>query len=244
MLVNEYTVLRMGNHSQASKFSKLLGVRCLRGAQYSVPTKVVIENSHDKRIECKCDKCGVEFVLMSKDIKHRKDGYDLCKSCALSKHIIELNMKFGNSMRKKALQTRKKNPNFNKICKNNLPPPGSQCGENNPNWIERNEEYFGRVGKYKVYSRDVARFTRKQPIHTLKNIEKRGMLYEDGAYHLDHKISKKFGYLNNISPILIGDIENLEFIPAKQNCVKRANCSMTFGELLARIEMRENDGIT
>lgn len=67
------------------------------------------------------------------------------------------------------------------------------------------------------YRRDVDILTRKQPIHTLPNFEKRGKAGVDGAYHLDHVISVWYGYHNKVPKSSIADISNLRFIPWMEN---------------------------
>ena len=54
-------------------------------------------------------------------------------------------------------------------------------------------------------------------------------------YQIDHKISKKEGFINNIDPSLIGHIENLELIHWKTNNKKKTKSSITLEELLLSI---------
>lgn len=56
----------------------------------------------------------------------------------------------------------------------------------------------------------------------INNLELRGV-----DFHLDHRYSIKMGFINDIPPEIIGSIYNLEIIPAKINCSKRAKCSIT-----------------
>lgn len=86
---------------------------------------------------------------------------------------------------------------------------------------------------YERYSESVWRFTNRQDLETLENYDKRGRLDEDeNAYHLDHKFSIKKGFEENIPPEIIGSLKNLEMIPGKKNCAKRAKCSISKEELL------------
>ena len=66
----------------------------------------------------------------------------------------------------------------------------------------------------------VQKETDLQPISQLENYDKRGHSGISGSYNLAHIISLKYGYENNISPDIIGDIRNLRFIPWKQNLSK------------------------
>jgi hypothetical protein len=94
---------------------------------------------------------------------------------------------------------------------------------------------LGEYEKYKQrklfirYVKKVNFFTKKQPLHLLLNIEKRGK----GQYHLDHKFSKLQGFLNNIDPVIIGNIINLEMITEVENSSKQDKCSITKENLLS-----------
>lgn len=61
--------------------------------------------------------------------------------------------------------------------------------------------------------------TESQPLHLLKYHKKRGFRCAR-CYNLDHIVSISYGYLNNISPEMIGNISNLRFIPYKENIRK------------------------
>ena len=76
------------------------------------------------------------------------------------------------------------------------------------------ENYHQRYKKYKAL---VLKVTRKQPLYQLVNYDKRGRF----KYHLDHIISIKFGFNNNIDPEIIGHISNLQYIPYIDNIKKR-----------------------
>lgn len=78
---------------------------------------------------------------------------------------------------------------------------------------------------FKKYELLVWSITNKQPLEELKNYEKRGNIaYKKNAYHLDHKISIKYGFENNIPPYIIGNIDNLQMLPARENCSKGSQC--------------------
>jgi len=83
------------------------------------------------------------------------------------------------------------------------------------------EEYQKRLTECEKYRRLVRRITDKQPIHLLEHCEKRGRTGEDGAYHLDHIIQIKQGFIERISPKIIGHISNLRFIPWRENLTRR-----------------------
>ncbi len=75
--------------------------------------------------------------------------------------------------------------------------------------------------EWDLYKSKVWKITRIQPIHLLENFDKpRGLNGVDGAYQLDHIISIKSGYINGINPEIIGSVNNLRFIPWKENLEK------------------------
>lgn len=69
---------------------------------------------------------------------------------------------------------------------------------------------------WRKYRKLVWKITEKQNLKKLPNYESRAFV----GYHLDHKVSIWYGYKNKIDPNLIGSINNLEFIPHKQNMMK------------------------
>jgi hypothetical protein len=68
----------------------------------------------------------------------------------------------------------------------------------------------------KLYYAMVWEVTELQPYYNLENSDKRGWK----NYHLDHICSISVGYHNNISPELIGNIKNLQFLHYKENIDK------------------------
>ena len=62
-------------------------------------------------------------------------------------------------------------------------------------------------------------YTESQPLHLLKNYEKR-CFRGVNCYHLDHSLPIIYGYLNNIPPEKIGSLTNLRFIRSTVNMRK------------------------
>jgi transposase len=93
------------------------------------------------------------------------------------------------------------------------------------------EDFLKNLNDFKKYKRKVVSITKKQPIHNLLNFNKRGVSGVDGNYHLDHKFSIVEGFKQKISPWIIGNIINLEFIPWEENVKKRTKCSINEEEL-------------
>ena len=101
----------------------------------------------------------------------------------------------------------------------------------NGRWLSDDEKSFAHLYYEKVW-----RFTNKQNLESLANITKRGRLdLNENAHHLDHKFSIKEGFKNHLLPYYIGHINNLEMLPARENCSKGAKCSISSIELLNSI---------
>jgi len=95
-------------------------------------------------------------------------------------------------------------------------------------------EYLNDLNEFYKYKINVNRITKQQSIENLLNYNKRGKSGVCGAYQLDHKFSIMEGFKNKISPSIIGNINNLEFIPWIDNIKKRAHCSITKEELIIK----------
>jgi len=93
------------------------------------------------------------------------------------------------------------------------------------------DEYILTLPVFKKYKRDVWYYTNKQNLKILPNYEKRGLCGVKGAYQLDHKYSILEGFKNNVDPKIIGNINNLEFIPWKNNRDKGTKCSVSLEEI-------------
>jgi len=57
-------------------------------------------------------------------------------------------------------------------------------------------------------------------------------------YHLDHKLSIRDGFINNIDPVYVGHYYNLEIIPSIKNLQKSSSSSITPYELLEQVKQR------
>lgn len=58
-------------------------------------------------------------------------------------------------------------------------------------------------------------------------------------FHLDHMYSVYQGFVEKISPYIIGFIDNLELIPAKENCSKQLKCSQSLEQLVSKINQNK-----
>jgi len=88
-----------------------------------------------------------------------------------------------------------------------------------------------QLDDYELYRKFVWIETNKNNLNLLPNSDKRGLAGVEGAYQLDHKFSISAGYINDVSPVLVGSSYNLEFIPWEDNISKQGRCSITIEEL-------------
>ena len=77
-----------------------------------------------------------------------------------------------------------------------------------------------KAATYRDYERIVRDLTELEPIGLLNNYEQRDFF----KYHIDHIVSIRFGYLNNIPAEQIASIENLQMLPMKENMDKGHGC--------------------
>ena len=76
----------------------------------------------------------------------------------------------------------------------------------------------GHWGEFEWYREQVKRLTENNT-NEVPDIHKRGF----NSYHLDHKISIKYGFANNIPAENIAHASNLEILPWKDNICKSDN---------------------
>lgn len=95
-------------------------------------------------------------------------------------------------------------------------------------------EFRSATSDWEKYKFLVWESTNRNDLTLLENYEKRGLAGVDGGYQLDHKVSIKFGFDNNIEPDIIGNINNIEFIPWEENLSKGSGCSITLEELIKK----------
>ena len=74
--------------------------------------------------------------------------------------------------------------------------------------------------KYSVYLDRVKKLTNMQPLHLMKDFEKR----EFNKWNVDHIISVKYCWKNNITVEECANIRNLQVITHDENYKKRSQC--------------------
>ena len=96
---------------------------------------------------------------------------------------------------------------------------------------------IGSITDYNKYCMLVDKETRLSlQFNQLQNMHQRGV-----DFHLDHMISKCFGFNNNILPYVIGSIHNLKIIPASENLSKQRKCSISLDQLIQIINETSNN---
>ena len=101
-------------------------------------------------------------------------------------------------------------------------------------------DYIAQLPEFENYKREVSKITNQQPIHLLENSNKNRGKGEDD-YQLDHMFSKREGFLQDIDSEIIGNICNLEFIPARENISKGKDCSISKEELIKRFNESDKE---
>lgn len=101
--------------------------------------------------------------------------------------------------------------------------------EKNGRWVPYNQ-----LSDKKYYEQLIRKQTEKQNIKTLKNSNLRGPVEKNG-YHLDHIYSISEGFKNNIPVHIIANINNLKFIPARENQSKNYKCQITINEIINKM---------
>jgi hypothetical protein len=191
-----------------------------------------------------CSSCNKEIFYS------RKDGYErailenrMCFSCTVkSKKYRENRSKclIGKPISQshkdnisKAMKGRKITW-MNKIIpklKGRIVPPDQEIKRLESRLKMNYDEYCKRRPKYFNYKSKVMSITRKQPINLLENFDKmRGLAGTKNGYQLDHIITIKNGFENNINPHIIGNIKNLQFISWEENLHKNKNSNINISD--------------
>jgi hypothetical protein len=182
-----------------------------------------------------CPTCGCDILYKGKskrwNVKLGEKNKTKCSKCQNKNQIPwnvgipmseESKSKSRNSKIGKSVHTNeykewlKQNSPFNGVGENSIVIKTIMKNEN-----ITYDEYITKYNNFIEYERIVNYYTKKQSINNLKNSDKkRGRCGDDGAYQLDHIISIKEGFDKKINPQIIGGIDNLQFIPWKENLLK------------------------
>ena len=89
----------------------------------------------------------------------------------------------------------------------------------------------------RLYYIQVWILTESQPLHVLKNHDKR-CFRGASCYHLDHIVPIIHGYISKIPPEKIGSISNLRFIKARVNMRKGSKLTSESHKVLRKIKRK------
>jgi len=205
------------------------------GFENSQQNKEIKEKTTKTNLERYGNKCPLHNKVIVKQVKQTN----------MERYGVE-HPQQNNLIREKTTKTNlERYGNNTPLCNNNVKQKGKETNlgrygtefisqskhhrkimEESNNWLPL-EEY----NNYKLYKREVLKYTNREPTQLLENIENRGKSGMGGAYQLDHRVSKFHGFKNGIPPYIIGNICNLEMIPWLDNVIKHRNSSITIEEL-------------
>lgn len=216
-------------------------VRC--NAAYSGKQRT--ENA--KKVSLPCDYCGTVFEKLENKVKHSKKHYCSLECCDNHKKVLMKNKgnhRFGVSQTEELKQRKREKMKGwwkDEAYKARRKKGFEEAMKGRDYWFGADpetrdkvrrkliENYYGvpygehyeLMDEKNAYYRKVWEHTNRQNLQELTNYEKRGKIgHSEDPYHLDHIIPISYGYKNDIPPEVIGDIENLQFIPAIENVRK------------------------
>lgn len=177
--------------SNQGKYYSVLGYRDIKqGNIISVKINDLPSNSN-KKVLCKCDECDVEFERQFQLIN--RSPIHFCHNCN-RKHI-------GKTMNRTNtdLATKKR------------------CGNKHPRWVENKNDFV-------LYSRSVRSLTEtvyKKHLDLINpHRHKRSLCGIENGWQLDHKISIKTGFTNDMPIKKIASVDNLQMLPWQLNRTK------------------------
>lgn len=171
-----------------------------------------------KKIEIICKKHGSFFKSPSEFIQS-KHGCPVCGSVEGNKAVpIEKKREQAKRLND-SLTPEDRKKNGEKVSKTMI-----ETGRSIPRELKSDWE---------LYKFDVYKLSKQQPVHLLENYEKRGRNREN--YELDHIYSIYDGFVNKIDPVIISHIENLRYIPKRENVQKGLKSDITIDGLLEKI---------
>ena len=203
--------------------------------RYGVDSVAKIDDVKRKMIETNLKKYGVENPFQNKEIKEN------IKETNMIKYGVE-NVMFNESIKSKMKKTfidkyGVENPFQNEEVKNKIKNNSLEILEKSKQTriIRGNQISDDFLTEWELYRKNVKIITYKNKKKLYNNWN--GFDYYDGEYikenkyyknknypTIDHKISIQFGFVNNISPEIIGDILNLCITKKSINSSKNKKC--------------------
>lgn len=168
-----------------------------------------------------CPKCKNKYNLDKFD-KISSKGYSVwCIECYLKEYGEEyrelIGIKYINKkdITKKDKDINKKDINKKDITKKDNNINKKDKDKNKSKYTKNNKKRKKYWNEFDYYSEEVRLLT-EQNKNNIKNIEKRNFF----TYHIDHKISIKYGFDNSISPEFIAHPTNLHILEKELNLLK------------------------
>jgi len=199
-----------------------------------------------KRKETMLTLYGAEYSLQSKEITKKikstkKEKYGNENYNNHDKMVITQNLKYGSVFNHEKSKTTKKekygNENYNNRKKAKLTCiqkyrvshtqqlDETKIKQKNTRINNGTQIPDDKLSDWEYYKKTVWHFTNKQDISKLENSSLRGRKdLNPNAHQLDHKISIKYGFENNIPIYLISSIDNLQMLLHSENASKGAKC--------------------
>ena len=158
-----------------------------QGDKILVDWKDLPKNSQ-KKLKYRCDDCGKEAIRQFQLLTRQE--IHRCRPC---------NRKYiGKTMDRTNIDIATK----------------SRVGELHPRWNKNKTEFKKYCNKVRLLTERIY----KENLNILNpHGLKRTLCGVEDGYQLDHKISVKFGFENNISPEELSKVSNLQLIPWKEN---------------------------
>jgi len=231
-------------------------------SEYKVPFTM-----YDKEIHNKCEKCRkYEKICSVCNKPHNNQGLTCCKKCAdilrkesyfescgtehnfykKSKSRIEWEKRlFEQSGITNIFQSEKIKE---KIKQHYIDNYGVEYNTQLQSYWDKRRELgifipLEDLTKYQIYRNSVISFTNFNLKMFGDNKFGKGYEKERGYFknHIDHILSIKQGFLENIEPYIVGSIVNLQLIPYKDNLSKHDNSGMTKKCLYEKYKLFETD---
>jgi hypothetical protein len=168
--------------------------------------------------------------------KYGIDGYNKIKKnkgVTLDKYILKYGKVKGKDKYEKWLEMNKKKCTLLYYLEKYGDIKGYEKWFNKNKKISENHRSIDidKIDDYKKYCIEVDKETRLSlQLNKLENIELR-----NNNYHLDHMVSKCYGFNKNIPAKIIGSIHNLKIITSNENLSKQKKCSLTLEELYSKL---------
>jgi hypothetical protein len=150
-----------------------------------------LQNRSCIKVECRCDECGELFKRPYQQVSEL--DFHRCYPCT-RKYVG----KTANN-------------------ENTIIATKSRSGEKHPRWNPNKKEFEEYMYNVRLLTENVYK-QNKEIINPYNR--PRTLCGVEGGYQLDHIISIKYGFDNNIPPEIIGSLENLQMLSWKENRYK------------------------